>query len=56
MNINISARRPGELVLYTGPHLCVVCAEENRTVNLALKAGQTAPECPRCGPRAFWEP
>jgi hypothetical protein len=56
MNIDISARKAGEALLYTGPHLCVTCAEENRITSLYLKAGQTAPECPDCGPRARWEP
>ncbi len=56
MNIDISPRKPGEKVLYTGPHLCVTCAEENRTVSVYLKAGETAPECKNCGPRALWEP
>jgi len=56
MNIDISPRKPGEKLLYTGPHLCVTCAEENRTVSVYLKAGETAPECAHCGPRARWEP
>ena len=56
MNIDISARKAGEVLLYTGPHLCVTCAEENRITNLFLQAGQTAPECPHCGSRARWEP
>lgn len=56
MNIDISARRPGEKVLYTGPHLCVTCAEENRTVSVYLKTGDIAPECKNCGSRARWEP
>jgi hypothetical protein len=56
MNIDISGRRPGEKLLYTGPHLCVTCAEEGRTVNLPLKAGEAAPACKHCGARAVWEP
>ena len=56
MNIDISPRKPGENILYTGPHLCVTCAEENRTVSVYLKAGDAAPECKNCGPRARWEP
>ncbi|HTA76587.1 MAG TPA: hypothetical protein VK791_05470 [bacterium] len=56
MNIDISPRQPGEKVLYTGPHLCVTCAAENRTVSVYLKAGEKAPECQHCGARAFWEP
>lgn len=56
MNIDISARKPGEKILYTGPHLCVTCAEESRTVSVYLKAGETAPECKNCGSRALWEP
>jgi len=56
MNIDISGRRAGEKLLYTGPHLCVTCAEEGRTMNLPLKAGETAPECRHCGKRAVWEP
>jgi DNA-directed RNA polymerase subunit RPC12/RpoP len=56
MNIDISARRPGEPLLYTGPHLCVTCAGENRTVSVYLKAGEMAPDCPKCGSRALWEP
>jgi len=56
MNIDISARKPGESLLYTGPHLCVTCAAENRTVSVYLKAGNVAPECPQCGARALWEP
>jgi DNA-directed RNA polymerase subunit RPC12/RpoP len=56
MNIDISSRKPGENLLYTGPHLCVTCASENRTVNLFLKAGEKAPECQYCGTRALWEP
>lgn len=56
MNIDISPRKPGEKILYTGPHLCVTCAEENRTVSVYLKAGETAPSCKNCGPRARWEP
>jgi hypothetical protein len=56
MNIDISARKPGEILLYTGPHLCVSCAAENRTVSVYLKAGNVAPECPQCGARALWEP
>jgi len=56
MNIDISPRKTGEKVLYTGPHLCVTCAEENRTVSIYLKAGETAPPCKNCGERALWEP
>jgi hypothetical protein len=56
MNIDISARKPGEKILYTGPHLCVTCADENRIMNIHLKAGETAPECKNCGSRALWEP
>ena len=56
MNIDISARKPGEKLLYTGPHLCVTCAAENRTVSVYLKAGDRAPECENCGSRALWEP
>ncbi len=56
MNIDISAREPGEKFLYTGPHLCVTCAEENRIVNRHFKEGDTVPECAQCGPRARWEP
>ena len=56
MNIDISSRKPGEKLLYTGPHLCVTCAAENRTVNIYLKACDTAPECQHCGSRALWEP
>lgn len=56
MNIDISARKPGEKFLYTGPHLCVTCAGEDRIMNRHFKAGETAPECPNCGPRALWEP
>ena len=56
MNIDISSRKTGEKILYTGPHLCVTCAEENRVMNLYLKAGETAPACKNCGSRAVWEP
>lgn len=56
MNIDISPRKPGEAILYTGPHLCVTCAEENRTVSVYLKAGEKAPLCVNCGARALWEP
>ncbi len=56
MNIDISGRKPGEKLLYTGPHLCVTCADENRVMNIYLKAGDLAPECKNCGPRAVWEP
>jgi hypothetical protein len=56
MNIDISARAPGEKLLYTGPHLCVTCAAENRVVSVYLKAGEKAPECAHCGARARWEP
>lgn len=56
MNIDISSRKPGEKILYTGPHLCVTCAEENHTVSVYLKAGETAPSCKNCGSRASWEP
>jgi hypothetical protein len=56
MNIDISARKPGENLLYTGPHLCVTCATENRTVSVYLKAGEKAPKCEHCGTRALWEP
>ena len=56
MNIDISGRKPGEKLLYTGPHLCVTCANENRIMNRFLKAGETAPECGNCGSRAVWEP
>jgi len=56
MNIDISGRKAGEKILYTGPHLCVTCAEENRTVSVYLKKAETAPDCPNCGPRAIWEP
>lgn len=56
MNIDISGRKPGEKLLYTGPHLCVTCADENRVMNIYLKAGDIAPECKNCGPRAVWEP
>jgi len=56
MNIDISARRPGEELLYTGPHLCVTCAAESRVVSVYLKAGEKAPECKHCGARALWEP
>jgi len=56
MNIDISGRRVGDRLLYTGPHLCVTCAEEGRTMNVYLKAGETAPECKACGTRAVWEP
>jgi DNA-directed RNA polymerase subunit RPC12/RpoP len=56
MNIDISARKPGERLLYTGPHLCVTCAAENRIVSVYLKAAETAPECQHCGTRALWEP
>ncbi len=56
MNIDISARKPGELLLYTGPHLCVTCAAENRVVSIYLKTGEKAPDCVHCGTRARWEP
>ncbi|HET9868927.1 MAG TPA: hypothetical protein VFR02_00305 [bacterium] len=56
MNIDISARRPGEPLRYTGPHLCVTCAAQDRTVSVYLRAGDPAPDCPHCGPRALWEP
>ncbi len=56
MNIDISARKPGEKLLYTGPHLCVTCANENRIMNRYFKAGDAAPECDNCGTRALWEP
>jgi hypothetical protein len=56
MNIDISGRKPGEKLLYTGPHLCVTCADENRVMNIYLKAGDIAPECKNCGTRAVWEP
>ena len=56
MNIDISGRKAGEKLLYTGPHLCVTCANENRIMNIYLKAGDTAPECKNCGTRAVWEP
>jgi DNA-directed RNA polymerase subunit RPC12/RpoP len=56
MNIDISPRNPGDSLLYTGPHLCVTCAAENRTVSVYLKAGEKAPECAHCGARALWEP
>ena len=56
MNIDISGRKPGEKILYTGPHLCVTCANENRIMNIYLKAGETAPDCKNCGTRALWEP
>ncbi len=56
MNIDISARKPGDVVLYTGPHLCVTCAQANRITNPYLKAGDRAPECPHCGAHARWEP
>ncbi len=56
MNIDISSRQPGEPVLYTGPHLCVTCAQGNRITNLYLKAGEIAPKCPHCGSSARWEP
>ncbi len=56
MNIDISPRKPGEPVLYTGPHLCVTCAQANRITSQYLKAGETAPECPHCGSEALWEP
>ena len=56
MNIDISARKPGEKLLYTGPHLCVTCAAENRTVSVYMKAGEKAPECSHCGTQALWEP
>jgi len=56
MNIDISGRKPGEKILYSGPHLCVTCADENRVMNIYLKAGDLAPECKNCGSRAVWEP
>ena len=56
MNIDISTRKPGDRILYTGPHLCVTCANENRVVNVVLKAGETAPICESCGSRALWQP
>ena len=56
MNIDISPRKPGEMVLYTGPHLCVTCAQANRITSQYLKAGETAPECPQCGSLSRWEP
>ena len=56
MNIDISPRKSGDLLLYNGPHLCVTCAGENRTVSVYLKAGEKAPECAHCGTRALWEP
>ena len=56
MNIDISPRKSGDLLLYTGPHLCVTCAAENRTISVYLKAGEKAPECAHCGTRALWEP
>ncbi len=56
MNIDISARKPGQRILYTGPHLCVTCAAENRIVSVYMKSGENAPECGGCGPRARWEP
>ena len=56
MNIDISGRKPGEKLLYTGPHLCVTCADENRVMNIYLKVGETAPDCENCGSRAVWEP
>ncbi len=56
MNIDISPRKPGEKILYTGPHLCVTCAQANRITNQYMKAGETAPECPQCGALTRWEP
>jgi hypothetical protein len=56
MNIDISARKPGEKFLYTGPHLCVTCADENRIMNRYFKAGEDVPKCENCGSRALWEP
>jgi hypothetical protein len=56
MNIDISVRKPGEKFLYTGPHLCVTCADENRIMNRPFKAGDLVPECENCGPRALWQP
>ena len=56
MSIDISARKPGEKFLYTGPHLCVTCADEDRIVNRYFKEGDTVPECENCGPLARWEP
>ncbi len=56
MNIDISPRKPGEKILYTGPHLCLTCAQENRITNVYLKAGETAPSCKACGTRASWQP
>lgn len=56
MNIDISGRKPGDKILYTGPHLCVTCADESRTVNVYFKTGDKAPECENCGTRAVWEP
>ncbi len=45
MNIDISGRRPGEKFLYTGPHLCVTCAHENRTMNIYFEGRQdSAPD------------
>jgi hypothetical protein len=56
MNIDISARKPGDFILYTGPHLFVTCANESRIMNRYFKAGDKAPICENCGPRALWEP
>lgn len=56
MNIDLRPRRPGEILDYTGPHLCVTCAQEGRIVNLPLKKGEKAPLCPSCGERASWQP
>jgi hypothetical protein len=56
MNIDISPRKPGEKVLYTGPHLCVTCADAGRITSRPLRAGDPAPSCEHCGPRARWEP
>lgn len=56
MNIDISGRKSGEKILYTGPHLCVTCADENRVMNIYLKTGEPAPLCKNCGSRALWEP
>jgi hypothetical protein len=56
MNIDLSPRRPGDRVLYTGPHLCVECAEAGRITSRPLKAGEAAPPCAHCGTAARWEP
>jgi hypothetical protein len=56
MNVDIQARFIGDKILYTGPHVCLSCANNGHIVTRYLHKGDLAPLCDNCGTSARWEP